>query len=111
MIAAPVGIRYSVASALEVEDIIPALRFTSRKVRALQAEPSDMRRDPGISHADSSDASPELFDGQAASFDRRTGLPEECCRAVAERLVEFGGARGLVVEVGCGTGQIGRWVE
>src|ERR1044071_118202 len=67
-----------------------------------------MRRDPGISHADSS---PELFDGQAASFDRRTGLPEECCRAVAQKLVEFGGARGLVVEVGCGTGQIGRWVE
>ncbi len=70
-----------------------------------------MRKDPGISRADSSDASPELFDGQAAFFDRRTGLPDECCRAVAQRIVEFAGARGLVVEVGCGTGQIGQWVE
>jgi SAM-dependent methyltransferase len=71
-----------------------------------------MRKDPGVSHADSSDASPELFDGQAAFFDRRTGLPEECCRAVAKKIVEAGGARagGLVVEVGCGTGQIGQWV-
>src|SRR5215210_5299484 len=67
-----------------------------------------MRRDPGISHADSS---PELFDGQAAFFDRRTGLSEECCRAAAKKIVEFGGAHGLVVEVGCGTGQIGQWVE
>ncbi|HWS85901.1 MAG TPA: class I SAM-dependent methyltransferase [Pyrinomonadaceae bacterium] len=66
-----------------------------------------MRRDPGISQADSS---PELFDGQAAFFDRRTGLPEGCCRAVAQKVVEFGRGRGLVVEVGCGTGQIGRWI-
>lgn len=70
-----------------------------------------MRRDPGIRHADSNDASPELFDGQAVSFDQRTGLSDECCRAVAQRVVEFGGAQGLVVEVGCGTGQIGQWVE
>jgi SAM-dependent methyltransferase len=70
-----------------------------------------MRRDPGISHADSSDASPELFDGQAAFFDRRTGLPEECCRAVAQQIVGFSGEHGLIVEVGCGTGQIGQWVE
>ena len=71
-----------------------------------------MRKDPGISRADSSDASPELFDGQAVSFDRRTGLPEACCRAVAERIVEAGGGRadGLTIEVGCGTGQIGQWV-
>jgi SAM-dependent methyltransferase len=70
-----------------------------------------MRRDPGIPPADSSEASPELFDGQAAFFDRRTGLPEECCRAAARKIVELGGARGLIVEVGCGTGQIGQWVE
>jgi len=71
-----------------------------------------MRKDPGISRADSSDASPELFDGQAVFFDRRTGLPEECCRAVAQKIVETGGARadGLVIEAGCGTGQIGQWV-
>ncbi|HEX8187809.1 MAG TPA: class I SAM-dependent methyltransferase [Pyrinomonadaceae bacterium] len=72
-----------------------------------------MRKDPGIPRAESSEASPELFDGQAGSFDRRTGLPEGCCRAVAGEVVEAGGARarGLVVEVGCGTGQIGQWVD
>jgi SAM-dependent methyltransferase len=69
-----------------------------------------MRKDPGISRADSSNMSPELFDGQAVFFDRRTGLPEECCRAVAKQIVEMSGG-GLVVEVGCGTGQIGQWVE
>lgn len=68
-----------------------------------------MSRDSGISHTDSS---PELFDGQAVSFDRRTGLPEECCRAVAGKILEFAEAHagGLVVEVGCGTGQIGQWL-
>lgn len=70
-----------------------------------------MRKDFGISRADSSDASPELFDGQAMFFDRRTGLPDECCRAVAKKIVETGGSHGLIVEVGCGTGQIGQWVE
>ncbi len=71
-----------------------------------------MRQDPGLPRADSSDASPELFDGQAVFFDRRTGLPEECCRAVARQIVGTGVARadGLVIEVGCGTGQIGQWV-
>jgi SAM-dependent methyltransferase len=69
-----------------------------------------MRKDPGVSHTGPGDAGPELFDGQAVFFDRRTGLPEECCRAVAERIVGLGGARGLVVEVGCGTGQIGQWI-
>jgi ubiquinone/menaquinone biosynthesis C-methylase UbiE len=72
-----------------------------------------MRKDPGISDTDSSNASPELFDGQAGFFDRRTGLPEECCRAVAKKILEISEARadGLIVEVGCGTGQIGQWVE
>jgi SAM-dependent methyltransferase len=64
-----------------------------------------MRKDPGVS-------GPELFDGQAEFFDRRTGLPEDCCRAVAGKVLEFAarGVGGLVVEVGCGTGQIGRWL-
>jgi SAM-dependent methyltransferase len=74
---------------------------------------SDMRKDPGISDAGSSSASPELFDGQAGFFDRRTGLPEDCCRAVAKQLVELCEVRAgnLLIEVGCGTGQIGQWVE
>lgn len=68
-----------------------------------------MRKDTGNSRADSS---PELFDGQAGFFDRRTGLPDVCCRAVAQKIVEFHTAHagGLVVEVGCGTGQIGQWI-
>lgn len=71
-----------------------------------------MRQDRGASAGVPHTASPELFDGQAESFDRRTGLPEDCCRAVAGRLVGLAAeaAGGLVVEVGCGTGQIGRWV-
>ena len=64
-----------------------------------------MRQDPGIARADSSDASPELFDGQAVFFDRRTGLPEECCRAVAQQIVECGARAASVIEVGCGTGR------
>ena len=72
-----------------------------------------MRQVPASSHADSSRAGPEMFDGQAGFFDRRTGLPEDCCRAAAEKILEVGEARAdsLVVEVGCGTGQIGRWLE
>ncbi|HEX8150069.1 MAG TPA: class I SAM-dependent methyltransferase [Pyrinomonadaceae bacterium] len=71
-----------------------------------------MRKDPVITRADSGGAGPELFDGQAGFFDRRTGLPDECCRAVAGKIVEMGAAHagGLVVEVGCGTGQIGQWL-
>lgn len=72
-----------------------------------------MRKDLVTSLAERGHASPELFDGQAGSFDRRTGLPEECCRAVARKILEFDEERagGLVVEVGCGTGQIGQWVS
>lgn len=71
-----------------------------------------MRKDPGASGEASQTASPELFDGQAARFDLRAGLPEECCRAAAGKILEFAarGAGGLTVEVGCGTGQIGLWV-
>jgi SAM-dependent methyltransferase len=72
-----------------------------------------MPKDHGTPDADSNHAGRELFDGQAGFFDRRTGLPEDCCRAVAEKILEMGDARadGLVVEVGCGTGQIGQWIN
>jgi SAM-dependent methyltransferase len=71
-----------------------------------------MRKDPGASGVAAHNASPELFDGQAEFFDRRTGLPEDCCRAVALKVLEFAArdVAGLTVEVGCGTGQIGRWL-
>jgi len=58
-------------------------------------------------------ASPELFDGQAGMFERRAGLPETCCRAIAKNVIEIGEARSgdLIVEIGSGTGQIGQWFE
>ncbi|HYM00881.1 MAG TPA: methyltransferase domain-containing protein [Blastocatellia bacterium] len=53
----------------------------------------------------------ELFDDQAAIFDQRTGLPVEACRAVALAVVEAGkvGPGDMILEIGPGTGQIGRW--
>ena len=58
-------------------------------------------------------ASPELFDGQAGLFERRAGLPEACCHAIAKRVIEIGEAKAgdLIVEIGSGTGQIGQWFE
>ena len=58
-------------------------------------------------------ASPELFDGQAGLFERRAGLPEAYCQAIAKKVIEIGEASSgeLIVEIGCGTGQIGQWFE
>jgi ubiquinone/menaquinone biosynthesis C-methylase UbiE len=55
-------------------------------------------------------AVPTSFDGQAGAFERRAGLTAEQCRAVAEALL---GASGLqpgdrLLEIGAGTGMIGR---
>lgn len=51
------------------------------------------------------------FDGQAAQFDRRVGLPEERCREIAAAVLSLAGAEAgdLVVEIGAGTGMMGRW--
>lgn len=59
----------------------------------------------------STDASFELFDGQAATFDRRAGLPVEYCRAIASAVVESGqlAPGDLILEVGPGTGLISLW--
>jgi hypothetical protein len=59
----------------------------------------------------STDASFELFDDQAAMFDRRAGLPVEYCRAIASAVVEIAqpAPGDLILEVGPGTGRIGQW--
>ena len=58
-------------------------------------------------------ASPELFDGQAGLFERRAGLSDDCCRAIAKKVIEIGEVKSgdLIVEIGSGTGQIGQWFE
>lgn len=70
-----------------------------------------MHKDAGLSRAGSMNASPELFDGQAGFFEKRAGLPEDYCRDIANAVVEIGEIEpaDLLVEVGAGTGQLGRW--
>jgi len=46
------------------------------------------------------------FDEQAGSYEERAGLPEDIAREVASLVLE--GASGLVLDVGAGTGAIGR---
>ena len=55
--------------------------------------------------------SPTPFDGQASQFDRRVGLPESDCRAIAAAVIALAGAGegDRVLEIGAGTGMIGRW--
>ncbi|MES1240410.1 MAG: class I SAM-dependent methyltransferase [Acidobacteriota bacterium] len=54
---------------------------------------------------------PTSFDGQAAEFDRRAGLPEEDCRGIAAAVLSLTGVNegDRVVEIGAGTGIMGRW--
>jgi hypothetical protein len=68
-------------------------------------------KDSHVSQAGSTRASPEFFDGQAGFFEKRAGLPEHCCRDIAKAVLEIGeiGPADLLVEVGAGTGQLGRW--
>lgn len=51
------------------------------------------------------------FDAQAAQFDRRAGLPESDCCAIAAAALRLAGVRpgDGVLEIGAGTGLIGRW--
>lgn len=55
--------------------------------------------------------SPTRFDAQAAEFDRRVGLPEKDCRGIAAAVLSLAGAEAgdRVVEIGAGTGMMGRW--
>lgn len=72
-------------------------------------------RDEGSerSHVNFRGRVPEFFDHQAATFEQRAGLPESYCREIARAVLEIGGAGAgdLVVELGPGTGQIGRWFD
>jgi ubiquinone/menaquinone biosynthesis C-methylase UbiE len=53
---------------------------------------------------------PERFDAQARGFDRRAGLPVDAAGAVARAVLEIAaaGPDDLLVELGAGTGEIGR---
>ena len=53
----------------------------------------------------------ELFDGQAAIFEQRAGLPGDLSLDIARAVLEIGEARpgDLIVEIGPGTGQVGQW--
>jgi ubiquinone/menaquinone biosynthesis C-methylase UbiE len=53
---------------------------------------------------------PERFDAQARIFDARAGLPADAARAVARAVLDLAalGPGDLLVELGAGTGQIGR---
>jgi ubiquinone/menaquinone biosynthesis C-methylase UbiE len=54
---------------------------------------------------------PSRFDAEAARYERRAALPDDVCRRAAETALAAAGAGAgdLVVEVGAGTGLIGRW--
>jgi ubiquinone/menaquinone biosynthesis C-methylase UbiE len=56
--------------------------------------------------------SPTPFDGQAPEFDRRVGLPEADCRAIAAAVLGMAEVRPgeALAEIGAGTGMIGRWL-
>jgi ubiquinone/menaquinone biosynthesis C-methylase UbiE len=55
---------------------------------------------------------PATFDAQAGTFDRRAGLPDECCQSIARAVLEMAaaGPGDLVLEVGAGTGMLGTWL-
>ena len=55
--------------------------------------------------------SPTPFDDQASEFDRRVGLPESDCQAIAAAVAGLAEVQpgDRVLEIGAGTGMIGRW--
>lgn len=64
-----------------------------------------------VTRGRSTPGSPTSFDGQAREFDLRVGLPEDECRAIAEAVLALAAVRPgrTLVEIGAGTGIIGRW--
>ncbi len=75
-------------------------------------ESTNRRKDTGPSPVHPGNPSWELFDGQAPIFERRAGLPVQCCRDIAEAISETGDVQpgDLIVEIGPGTGQVGQWL-
>jgi hypothetical protein len=75
-----------------------------------QMELTNKRKDSQPLLANSRKPGLELFDAQAAMFERRAGLPVDHCREIASAVLEIGevGPGDLLVEVGPGTGQIGQ---
>ena len=55
---------------------------------------------------------PAVFDAQAATFDRRAGLSEQHCQAIAQAVLRLAEAMpgDLIFEVGAGTGMLGTWL-
>jgi ubiquinone/menaquinone biosynthesis C-methylase UbiE len=51
------------------------------------------------------------FDAQAETYDRRAGLPEQACQAVARAALTMAGIRpgDGIVDIGAGSGSIGAW--
>jgi ubiquinone/menaquinone biosynthesis C-methylase UbiE len=65
-----------------------------------------------IVHSGHMNNHPAPFDSQAATYDRRAGLPEQHCAAVAQAVLRLAEAMpgDLVFEVGAGTGMLGTWL-
>jgi ubiquinone/menaquinone biosynthesis C-methylase UbiE len=55
--------------------------------------------------------SPPSFDRQAHTYEQRVGLPEQVCREVVGAVLAIAHVQpgDLIVEVGAGTGMIGKW--
>ena len=65
-----------------------------------------------IVHGGQMNNRPAAFDSQAATYDRRAGLPEQHCQAIAQAVLRLSAAipGDLLLEVGAGTGMIGTWL-
>ena len=74
--------------------------------------PRDTRRDRAFGIGGAMNNRPAAFDAQAATFDRRAGLSEQHCQAIAQAVLRLAAAMpgDLVFEIGAGTGMLGTWL-
>lgn len=70
-----------------------------------------MSGSPSAASGVATPGSPTPFDAQALEFDRRVGLPEQDCRAIAAAALALADVRAgdALAEIGAGTGMIGSW--